>query len=293
MFNADQVHSLGFPRAVAALRGALAGGLDPEREPPRIPINTGTGEILVMPSADGKTAGVKLVTIAPGNPSRGLPRIHGVYVLFDAETLVPRAVLDGAALTALRTPAVSALGVDLVTPPGAHRLVVFGTGPQARGHVEALRAIRPIDEVRVVGRDPAKAAAFAESLDASAAGAEAVADADIVVCCTTARRPLFPGALLAPEAVVVAVGSHEPEAREADDETVSRGGVLVESRAAALREAGDVIQAIDAGAIDAGALVIYADLVRDSVPARPRFIKTVGMGWEDLVIATAVVEAAA
>ncbi|XVU28721.1 ornithine cyclodeaminase family protein [Actinoplanes sp. CA-054009] len=253
-----------------------------------------------MPSADGKTAGVKLVTVAPGNPSRGLPRIHGVYVLFDAETLVPRAVLDGAALTAVRTPAVSALGVDLVTPPGAHRLVVFGTGPQARGHVTALRAMRPIDSVRLVGRDAVRTAAFAESLRAGAAGldvraadASAVADADIVVCCTTAREPLFPGSLLAPEAVVVAVGSHEPSAREVDAETVSRGGVLVESRAAALREAGDVIQAVEAGAIDAGALVTYADLVRDSAPARPRLIKTVGMGWEDLVIATAVVEAAA
>ncbi|MFF5076369.1 ornithine cyclodeaminase family protein [Actinoplanes sp. NPDC000266] len=293
MFNADQVHSLGFSQAVAALRGALTAGLDPEREPPRIPMNTGTGEILVMPSADRKTAGVKLVTIAPGNPSRGLPRIHGVYVLFDAETLVPRAVLDGAALTALRTPAVSALGVDLVAPPGAHRLVVFGTGPQARGHVAALRATRSIDSVRIVGRDPAKTAAFAESLHATAADASAVAEADIVVCCTTARQPLFSGSLLAPEAVVVAVGSHEPEAREVDAETVSRGGVLVESRAAALREAGDVIQAIEAGVIDDGALVTYADLVRDSVPTRPRLIKTVGMGWEDLVIATAVVEAAA
>ncbi|MFG1992275.1 ornithine cyclodeaminase family protein [Actinoplanes sp. NPDC048988] len=293
MLNADQVHSLGFPRAVAALRGALAAGLDPEREPSRVPIDTGTGEILVMPSADHKTAGVKLVTIAPGNPARGLPRVHGVYVLFDAETLVPRAVLDGAALTALRTPAVSALGVDLVAPPGAHRLVVFGTGPQARGHIEALRETRPIDSVRVVGRDPARTAAFADSVGASAAGAEAVADADLVVCCTTARQPLFPGSLLAPEAVVVAVGSHEPDAREVDAATVRRGGVLVESRAAALREAGDVIQALDAGVIDAGALVTYADLVQNSTAARPRLIKTVGMGWEDLVIATAVVEAAA
>ncbi|GAA0462717.1 ornithine cyclodeaminase [Paractinoplanes deccanensis] len=331
MFNADQVQSLGFARAVAALRGALAAGLDPENEPPRVPIHTGNGEILVMPSADSKTAGVKLVSVAPDNPRRGLPRIHGVYVLFDAETLVPRAVLDGAALTALRTPAVSALGVDLVAPPGARRLVVFGTGPQARGHVEALRAVRPIDSVRVVGRDPARTAAFAAEAGATVADAGAVADADIVACCTTAREPLFPGSLLGPETVVVAVGSHEPGAREVDAETVARCGVLVESRAAALREAGDVLQAIYSGAVTADALVTFADLVRRSglvqadlvqadlvqadlvqadpvqrsglvrrsdlvredVPARPRLIKTVGMGWEDLVIATAVVEAAA
>ncbi|MEV4346336.1 ornithine cyclodeaminase family protein [Actinoplanes sp. NPDC049596] len=293
MFSADQVHSLGFPEAVKALRAALAAGLDPEHEPPRMPFDTGNGEILVMPSADGKTAGVKLVSIAPGNPARGLPRIHGVYVLFDAETLVPRAVLDGAALTALRTPAVSALGVGLVAPPTARHLVVFGTGPQARGHVEALRAIRPIEAVRVVGRDPARTAAFADSLGAEVADVSAVDGADLVVCCTTAREPLFPGTLLGPEAVVVAVGSHEPGAREVDAETVKRCGVLVESRASALREAGDVIQALDAGAITADALVTLADLIRGSSPARPRLIKTVGMGWEDLVIATAVVEAAA
>lgn len=296
MLDAEQVASLGFPRAIAALREALAGGLDPETEPARVPFRLGDGEILVMPSGDRRVAGVKLVSIAPRNPERGLPRIHGVYVLFDAVTLEPRAVLDGAALTALRTPAVSALGVDLVARRDARRLVVFGTGPQAAGHVAALRAVRPsLETVRVVGRDPGRAASFARTLGpgATVADPSAVAGADIVACCTTAREPLFPGSLLGPETVVVAVGSHEPDAREVDAETVRRCGVLVESRTAALREAGDVIQAVAAGAVSPDALVTFADLVRDAVPARPRLIKTVGMGWEDLVIAAAVVDAAA
>ena len=293
VLDAEQITSLGFPAAIAALRGALAAGLDPEAEPARMPIRLASGEILVMPSADSRTAGVKLVSIAPGNPARGLPRIHGVYVLFDAATLVPRAVLDGAALTALRTPAVSALGVDLVAPPAAHRLVVFGTGPQALGHVRALRAVRPIDSVRVVGRDPERTAAFAERIGATVAGPAAVTEADLVVCCTTAREPLFAGELLGPDTVVIAVGSHEPGAREVDAETVRRCGALVESRAAALSEAGDVVHAIAAGAIRADELVTFADLVRGTIATRPRLIKTVGMGWEDLVIATAVVDAAA
>jgi ornithine cyclodeaminase/alanine dehydrogenase-like protein (mu-crystallin family) len=305
VLDAEQVAGFGFPRAVAALRAALAAGLDTESEPPRSSVKLGRGEVLVMPSAAGPVAGVKLVSIVPGNPARGLPRIHGIYVLFDAETLVPRALLDGAALTALRTPAVSALGVDLVAPPGAERLVVFGTGPQAYGHVEALRAVRPLRSVRVVGRAPTSPTSgrasgldrfvrhfAAAGLDVAAAGPEAVAGADVVACCTTARTPLFPGELLPPHAVVVAVGSHEPDAREVDTETVRRCGALVESRAAATREAGDIMQAIAGRAIGEDDLVTFADLVRGATPARPRLIKTVGMGWEDLVIAAAVVDAA-
>ncbi|WP_250030834.1 ornithine cyclodeaminase family protein [Paractinoplanes maris] len=285
MISAEQVSALGFPRAIAALRAALAGGLDPETEPARVPIGFGDGEVLVMPSGDERIAGIKLVGIAPGNPARGLPRIHGVYVLFDAPTLVPRAILDGAALTSLRTPAVSALGVDLVAPPDARKLVVFGAGPQALGHIRALRAVRPLDSVRIVGRNRDRAAALAAEAGAELAGPESVADADIVACCTTAREPLFDGRLLGDRTVVVAVGSHEPAAREVDTETVRRCGALVESRATAVREAGDLIQA----GITEDELVTFADLVRGTTPARPRLIKTVGMGWEDLVIADAVV----
>src|SRR5689334_15338196 len=95
MISAEQVLGLGFPRAVEALRAALTGGLDPETEPARSRVELGGGEVLVMPSGDDRIAGIKLVGIAPGNPARGLPRIHGTYVLFDAPTLVPRAILDG------------------------------------------------------------------------------------------------------------------------------------------------------------------------------------------------------
>jgi ornithine cyclodeaminase/alanine dehydrogenase-like protein (mu-crystallin family) len=299
VWSADQIEqALDFAGAIEALRAALAGGHDPEAEPARVSFALGGGEVLAMPSGSERVAGVKLVSIAPGNPARGLPRIHGVYVLFDASTLVPRAILDGAALTTLRTPAVSALGVDLVAPPAARRLVVFGTGPQALGHVRALRAVRPVESVGVIGRDRSRTAAFvaglrAEGLHAEVADPAAVADADLIACCTTAREPLFRGDLLPPGAVVVAVGSHEPAAREVDSETVRRCGALVESRAVANREAGDVMLAMTDGVITADALVTFADLVRDPTHARPRLIKTVGMGWEDLVIADAVAKAVA
>jgi len=293
------VAGFGFPRAIAALRAALAAGLDPESSPPRRSVRLGGGEMLIMPSEFGAVAGIKLVSVVPDNPSRGLPRIHGVYVLLDAASLAHRALLDGAALTSLRTPAVSALGVDLVAPASASHLVVFGTGPQAYGHVEALRVVRPVESVRVVSRARSSSSLDrfirhfrTTGLDVAAAGPEAVAAADIVACCTTARTPLFPGELLPPHAVVVAVGSHEPDAREVDTETVRRCGALVESRSAATREAGDVMRALADGAIGEDELVTFSDLVRGTTPARPRLIKTVGMGWEDLVIAAAVVDAA-
>jgi len=299
VLDAEQVAgAVGWPQAVAALRQALADGLDPEAEPPRVSFGLGGGEVLAMPSGNARLAGVKLVGIAADNARLGLPRIHGVYVLFAAATLVPIAVLDGAALTAVRTPAVSALGVDLVAPAATRRLVVFGTGPQAYGHVHALAAVRPIETVRVVGRNPARTAAFVERLRgegiAAAAGtAEDVAEADLVACCTTARTPLFPGHLVADHAVIVAVGSHEPGAREVDGETVRRCGALVESRAVATREAGDIVQALAEGAIQVDGLRTFAGLVRGVGEPRPRLVKTVGMGWEDLVVATAVVDALA
>jgi ornithine cyclodeaminase len=294
--------AVGWPEAVEALRRALLQGLDPESELPRTSQPFGAGDLLVMPSTAGGRLGdralaaVKLATVAPDAPGAGLPRIHAVCVVFDAGTLAPVAVLDGTALTSLRTPAVSALAVDLVAPADASRLVVFGTGPQAEGHVAALSAVRPVSSVGVVGRHPGRTAAFVDRLrergtTAEVATAADVAGADLVACCTTAREPLFDGRLLRDTAVVVACGSHEPGAREVDTETVRRCGVVVESVAAACREAGDVVLALADGAVTDADLVPLAALVRGETSARPRLVKTVGMGWEDLAVAAAVLAA--
>jgi ornithine cyclodeaminase len=146
-----------------------------------------------------------------------------------------------------------------------------------------------------VARDPLRTATFVQrvrglGLDAGPATAEAVAGADLVACCTTAREPLFDGRLLAEHAVVVACGSHEPTAREVDTETVRRGVVVVESVTAACAEAGDVIMAMAEGALAPGDLVGLAALVRGETPATtgPSLFKSVGMAWEDLVVASAV-----
>jgi ornithine cyclodeaminase/alanine dehydrogenase-like protein (mu-crystallin family) len=261
------------PGAVEALEEALRAGFDPETDPPRSAVEVGRGELLVMPSAAGGHAAVKLVSVG------GEPRIQGLCVLFDGETLAPVALLDGIALTNLRTPAVSALAVRRLAAPGARRLLVFGRGPQAHAHAEAMRALRPIEQVDVVGRD------HDGDVDAL------VAAADIICCCTTARQPLFDGELVADDATVVAIGSHERDAREVDDTLVRRASVVVESRASALREAGDVIQAVESGALEEDQLLTLAQLVRYQ-PAlqegRPRLFKSTGMAWEDVVVAAAV-----
>jgi ornithine cyclodeaminase/alanine dehydrogenase-like protein (mu-crystallin family) len=270
--DADEIgRRLSAPQAADALEAALLGGLDPEADPPRGVVELDRGQLLLMPSAAASHPVVKLVTIG------GEPRIQGVCVIFDGATLAPRALVDGIALTNVRTAAVSALAVRRLAVPDARRLLVFGRGPQAHAHVEALRAVRPIELVDMVGRDQ------------SGAGVdELVAVADVVCCCTTAREPLFDGALVADHAVVVAIGSHEPALRETDDALAARATIVVESRASALREAGDVILAIEAGAASPGELVTLAEIVRGEAqpePGRPRLFKSTGMSWEDAVIA--------
>jgi ornithine cyclodeaminase/alanine dehydrogenase-like protein (mu-crystallin family) len=273
--DADEVRRrLGVTEAADALEAALLDGVDPEADPPRGALELDRGELLVMPSAAAGHPVVKLVTIG------GEPRIQGICVVFDGETLAPLALIDGIALTNLRTAAVSALTVRSLAAEEARRLLVFGRGPQAHAHEEAVRAVRPIELVDMVGRDQARGGAD-----------ELVGTADIICCCTTAREPLFDGSLVADHAVVVAIGSHEPGLRETDDALAERATIVVESRASALREAGDVILAIEAGATSEDELLTLAELIRgeaDADPGRPRLFKSTGMSWEDAVIAAAL-----
>ena len=299
--DADAVARLLAPAdAVAALGDALRGGLDPEADVARTRIPAEAGELLVMPSHWNEVVGVKLATVAPHNHERGLPRIQGVYVLFDAGTLTPRALVDGIALTSLRTAAVSALAVSRLAREDARRLVVFGSGPQAWSHVQALRAVRPVDHVDVVARHRGRLEEFVErcratGLAAQPASASAVESADLICCATTAREPLFDGSRVRSGATVVAVGSHEPEARELDERLMARSLIVVEARSAALREAGDVIQAIAAGACQPESLRTMDELVNGAIEPddRPRVFKSMGMAWEDAVVAAELAARAA
>jgi ornithine cyclodeaminase/alanine dehydrogenase-like protein (mu-crystallin family) len=257
---ADVAARLTYAEAADALEAALRSGVNPEGDPPRSVLPMGDGELLVMPSATADAAAVKLVTVG------GEPRIQGVAVVFDPRTLAPVAVVDGIALTNLRTAAVSALAVRRLVAPEPRRLIVFGRGPQGRAHADAIKEIAPtIDEVEHAGRGDAPD----------------VSTADVIVCATTAREPLFDGARVKASAAVVAIGSHAPDARELDTTLMRRAQVVVESRASAFREAGDVLLA---GVTDVTTL---ADDVAPDL-TRPRVFKSTGMAWEDAVVASAL-----
>jgi ornithine cyclodeaminase/alanine dehydrogenase-like protein (mu-crystallin family) len=291
--GAELMALVSWSQAITAIETALREGATRESGPPRTAVPTASGELLLMPAETARAVGVKLATVAPDNPATGLPRVQAVYVLFDADTLTPRVLIDGTALTTLRTPAQSALAVRDLAVPDAGSLVVFGAGPQAWGHVHAIAAVRPIRSVTVVGRSREHAADLvarlrAEGVDAVVGTADGVRGADVIACATTAVQPLFDGHLIADHACVVAVGTHKPQDRELDDAVFARAArVVVEERGTALREAGDVVAAIAAGALAADRLVDLADLSGLPRVVGVSVFKGVGMGWQDLAVAEA------
>ncbi|MFE5340604.1 ornithine cyclodeaminase family protein [Isoptericola sp. NPDC056578] len=298
--TADEVRRrVGPDDARRLVERALRDGFDPADDPARSSVAAGAGHLLLMPSVLGEWAGVKIASVAPGNPARGLPRIQATYLLLDAATLTPRLQLDGSALTELRTPATSAVAADHLAAPDARRLVVVGTGPQAVEHAVAMAAVRDLDDVALVGRDRGRLTAAVDGLVARGIPARAgstadVADTDLVVCATSAGEPLFDGALVRDGACVVAIGSHEPDRRELDAGLMGRALVVVEDRATAMRECGDVVLAVEEGALEPDALVPLADVVRGRSRAtdRPNVFKGSGMSWQDLAVAVGVAEAA-
>lgn len=295
--SADEVYSrVSFGDAVTAYHRDLRAGVDPSKDLPKHIDDTTNGQVLLMPTQNSEFLGVKVVTVAPGNPDKGLERIQGHYLLFDTATLSPVAIMDGVALTTLRTPAVSAAAADLLASETVDHLLIFGYGPQAWGHVEALRAIRDIARITLVGRNRDRAQVLADQITASGipasvGSADDVASADIIVCATTAREPLFDGSLVADDACVIAVGSHEPDARELDTALIVRSQVIVETQAHVMIEGGDVIIPINEGAITIDHVSSIRDLVVGDVAVdrtRPRVFKSSGMPWEDLVVAAEV-----
>jgi ornithine cyclodeaminase len=259
----------------------------------------GSGLLLLMPAwRTGAHIGIKSVTVFSGNPARGLPSVMGVYLLLDAATGAPVALLDGPALTLRRTAAASALAARHLAREDARRLVMVGTGALAPHLVRAHAAVRPIREVVVWGRDAGKARSLARRLAGDGLPAEAALDletavrgADIVSCATMATEPLIRGGWLAPGTHLDLVGGYTPAMREADDEAVARARVFVDTRAGALAEAGDIVQPVRRGVIaEADIAADLSDLARGAHPGRTSpeeitLFKSVGTALEDLAAA--------
>ena len=297
--------ALDWPGLIDALRAAFrAGGNTPLRA--SYPVTPQGDRLLLMPAWDAASLGVKIVTVFPRNPARGLASVSALYLLMDAATGHPLALIDGEALTLRRTAAASALASLYLSRLDSRTLLVVGPGRLAPHLARAHSAVRPIARVLVWGRTTARAEAVARELHGQGLPAESCADldaglaaADIVTCATTAREPVVRGALVRPGTHVDLVGAFTAEMRESDDELIARAAVFVDTFAGAFREAGDLMHAIDSGAIareDVRAEL--ADLCAGShagrgSPDEITLFKSVGTALEDLCAARLVFERAA
>lgn len=299
--------ALTWPALIAPLRDAFRGDVvTPTRHHHSLARPDGDATLLLMPAwqkGAGGYAGVKIVSVFPGNAARGKPSVIGTYLLLDGDSGEPLAALDGQALTAWRTAAASALAASYLARTDAWRLVMVGAGALAPRLIAAHAAVRPIAEVAIWNRHPERALALAAELDrpglrvtATQDLAAAVATADIVSAATMSREPLIRGAWLRPGAHVDLVGAYNPAMREADDAAVARATVYVDTRAGALHEAGDLVQAIAAGVLEEGGIAgDLFDLCRGTAPGRRSadeitLFKSVGTAIEDLAAAVLVYE---
>lgn len=299
--------ALPWPALIDALQRAFAAGdaSVPERLHCRLGDAADAPVLLVMPAFSASLGvGTKVISVVPGNAARGLPSIQGLYLLMDPATGTPLAVIDGAELTARRTAAASALASRCLSRPDSRCLLMVGTGRLAQLLPLAHACTRPIARVLVWGRSLAKAQATAAALQAQGLNAAAVtglddalAQADIVSCATLSHAPLLRGDALRPGTHVDLVGAFTPQMCEADVRVFERAtAVWCDTRTGALHEAGDLVQAIAAGAFSPDHLAgELADLCRAAVaPSRGQdditVFKSVGMALEDLAAARLCVD---
>ncbi len=300
--SADHVRdALSYPELITALRRSFA---EPSHAPRRHAHDLdGRGTLLLMPAWQAnRQLGVKLVTVMPANHERGLPTVHALYILMDAETGAPLALMDGEQLTLRRTAAVSALASQSLSRSDSRTLLVVGTGRLAPEMAVAHCAVRDIERVMVWGRDEHKvssalqrirAAGLPESIALMNAASlkQGCREADIICCATTSTEPLVRADWLRPGTHVDLVGGFRPDMREADDALICCARLFVDTTAGALAEAGDLLQPIRAGLLRQDAVLAeLADLASGKHPGRREaseitLFKSVGSALADLASA--------
>lgn len=284
-----------------ALRTLARGGaLLPLRQVMRLP--GGPNAFALMPAAlDAPPAlGAKVITVFPGNDATPYDSHQGVVLLFDTEHGSLLAILDASSITAIRTAAVSAVATRLLARPESRTLALLGAGVQATTHLDAMRLVRTIDEVRVWSRSAERAHRFAERAGTSggrvvvcATAADAVRGADVVCTVTASREPVLEGAWLAPGTHVNAVGASLPTARELDSAAVASARLYVDRRESATSEAGDFLVPKREGRIGDDHIVgEIGELLLDPPRAPTRrsaqeitVFKSLGLAVEDLAAA--------
>lgn len=297
--SAEEAHRLlDYPSLIEALRELFRRGVDrAERYVLDQPLPDGRrNDWLLLPAWQfGRHLGIKLVSVFPENTSRGIESIQGLYLLFDGETGLPLAVIDGAAITLRKTAANSALAATYLAREDAASLVMMGAGALGPHLVRAHCAVRPIRRVRIWNRTMSRAEAAAAELRnelgidvAATDDPEAeIRTADIVSCATMATEPVVKGAWLRSGVHVDLVGGFREEMREADDEAVRRARIFVDARFTAAAHAGDICQPLASGLITDADITDTFELARGEKPGRQSpeeitLFKSGGGGHEDL-----------
>lgn len=295
---------LSMPDLITAMEGALvkfsSGAV---RQPVRSVIEVGEDRAFfgIMPAAlnDPPAVGAKLVTVYEHNHAVGLPSHLATIVLLDHATGALAAILDGRYITEARTAAVSAVSVKHLARPDARVLAIIGSGVQARSHLEAIRHVRALSEVRVWSPNAEHRQAFVRhaaetttlAVRAASTAAEAIRGADVIVLATSSRTPVILDADVAAGAHITAVGACRPDQREMPTALMARARVFVDSRLAAQQEAGDILIPMGEGAIDANHLagelgqVVGQEVAGRLNDTQVTVFKSLGLAVEDMVAA--------
>jgi ornithine cyclodeaminase len=299
---------LTYPALIEALREAFRAEITvPVRHHHTMPQPGKEATLLLMPAwtesgrSTERFVGTKIVSVFPDNATRGKPSIYGTYMLMSGETGEPLAVLDGRVLTAWRTGCASALAASYLAREDAEHLVMIGAGALAPHLVQAHAAVRPIKRVTVWNRTRGNAVKLAFALAVTGIETEvtgdlegAVREADIVSCATLSATPLIQGKWLKKGAHVDLVGAYSPTMREADDDAIKKARVYVDTRAGAMKEAGDIVQPMKKGILKKESVRgDLFELARGKAKGRTSasqitLFKSVGTAIEDLAAAMLV-----
>ena len=292
VFSAEEVRdAIGMPEAIAAVRDAFIAQSRGEFE---VPVRTALrdGQFLVM-SAHHKPSATAMIKTLSLNFDR-TPAIDGTVVRSDLGG-VEQTIADAGAVTTLRTGAASGVATDLLAPKDATHCVVIGAGGQAADQARAVCAVRPIEALTFVSRTPERAEALAKAMADELPGVavtagrrieNAVAEADVICCATTATEPLFALDALPPTVHINAIGAFRPTMREVGDEILADASVYVDEIDAVLEESGEIIHALDSGAIARDDLVeLGTALASDNASGGRTIFKSVGIAVQDWTIA--------
>ena len=304
--NRDQINDLiSMEEAIRAMGTAFAQLSSGEAVvPPRlsldIPDKNATSVVMPAYATGSPYYTVKIVSVNYSNPDKGLPLIHGVVQVFDAENGKHIANLDGASITAIRTGAASGLATDLLAKENANVCAVFGTGVQAASHIEAVLAVRPIEKIIVFSRSKPSAEKFCSTLanqvQCEIGEKESLLEADIVCTTTPASSPLFETDKIKPGCHLNVVGSHQPSFREVPTGLVARSKIIVDKREACEQEAGDLIIPVQEGSWSFeqvhGELgqVVSGDIIARESENEITLFKSVGNAIQDHAMAHLIME---